>query len=69
MGMEKKSSAMKVEDMGSVLKQGKFDKLKVPAGFFGTFEDLFETLLSSYGTIAIGLHRWGGVLLDVGEMN
>ena len=57
MGMQKKANAYRLEDMKGILKQGKFDKLKVPTGFVGTFEDLFELLLSSYGTIAIGLHR------------
>lgn len=59
MGKEKKHSndGIRVEDLNDLLKQGRFDKLKVPVGFVGTFQDLFEMLLSSYGTIAIGLHR------------
>jgi hypothetical protein len=60
MGKEKKRSneGVKVEDINDLLKQGRFDKLKVPTGFVGTFQDLFEMLLSSYGTIAIALHRF-----------
>lgn len=56
MGMQKKKDDTLQSDM-EALKQGKFDKLRVPEGFVGTFQDLFELLLSSYGTIAIGLHR------------
>ena len=38
--------------------QGKLDKLEIPIGFQGTFQDLFELLLHSYGTIAIAIHRY-----------
>ncbi|CAE7533308.1 unnamed protein product, partial [Symbiodinium microadriaticum] len=58
MGMEKKANTSNLENMSGILQQGKFDKLKVPTGFVGTFENLFELLLSSYGSIAIGLHRY-----------
>ena len=36
MGMQKKANAYRLEDMKGILKQGKFDKLKVPTGFVGT---------------------------------
>ena len=40
-----------------MLGQGSFDKLEIPESFQGTFRELFEVLLITFGAVAIGLNR------------
>ena len=49
--------------------QGKLDKLEIPVGFVGNFQDLFELLLFSFGTIAIALHRYCDNLPSLHQAN
>jgi hypothetical protein len=58
MGMHKNG-----EDFEGLLQEGKFDELEIPPDFSGTFYDLFQYLLSSYGTITIGLYRFDSTLI------
>lgn len=58
MGMEKRNYYSTKEQQENMLKQGTFDKLEVPANFKGTFKDLFEVLLVTFGAIAVGLNRF-----------
>jgi hypothetical protein len=58
MGMEKSNFYSTNEERENMLGQGSFDKLEVPASFQGTYRELFEVLLISFGAIAIGLNRY-----------
>lgn len=40
-----------------MLGQGSFDKLEIPKAFKGTYRELFEVLLITFGAVAIGLNR------------
>jgi len=55
--MEKSNFYTTSEEKRNMLQQGSFDKLKIPKSFQGTFRELFEVLLITFGAIAIGLNR------------
>jgi hypothetical protein len=45
-------------DLLESLQSGSFDELEIPIEFQGTFGELFQYLLTCYGSIAFGLFRW-----------
>jgi hypothetical protein len=55
MGMKKDKFAEEDEDIP--LEQGTFDELDIPDQFSGTFRELFQYLLTAYGTITLGIYR------------
>jgi hypothetical protein len=62
MGMEKSNFYTTNEERDSMLGQGTFDKLEIPEAFSGTFRQLFEVLLVTFGAVAIGLYRYASLL-------
>lgn len=58
MGMQKSKPYLTQKERESMLGQGSFDKLEIPQAFQGTYQDLFETLLVTFGAVAIGLNRF-----------
>ena len=57
MGMEKSKHYISREEKENMLRQGSFDKLAVPETFQGTYRELFEVLLVTFGAVAIALNR------------
>lgn len=50
-------------DPATIINSGSFDELEIPPEFHGTFGELFQYLLTCYGSIAVGLFRYSLFLL------
>lgn len=60
--MEKSNFYSSSEERENMLGQGSFDKLDIPESFQGTYRELFEVLLVTFGAVAIGLHRFNIIM-------
>jgi hypothetical protein len=60
--MEKSNFYSSSEERENMLGQGSFDKLDIPESFQGTYRELFEVLLVTFGAVAIGLNRFNIIM-------
>jgi hypothetical protein len=57
MGMKRYEETHPMDLDDNPIVSGSFDELEIPPEFRGTFGELFQYLLTCYGSIAIGLFR------------